>query len=193
VRSLVVAVVVVVLCARAAVAQVAAMPAPAAAAQRQPVREWCDCEGELGIEIGGGGATESGRPTAGLGRIDTVAVLAPHREVGLLVAMHLGMEYWTNGPDQGFDTPFGVSLGARVFPFRITIGVGTDLFLVDRVAASAGFGMYAPYASARLGVSVGGWSVTVDARATYRWQFFSASRGQYTAALMIGRTLRTRR
>jgi hypothetical protein len=176
--------VVVAMIGRVASAQVAADGA-------KPRRDTC-CT-ELGVSVGGGVETEATRPTGWLARLDYfLAIAPPPFHAGPEVAVHLGLDYWHAGPDWGIALPVSGSFGGRVGVLRGALGIGFDVLLVDRVANSTGVGLYAPFGVATIGVVAGGWTFAVDARAAYRWQFGSTSRGQLDLALLVGRTLRAR-
>jgi hypothetical protein len=179
------ALVVVIVLADTAAAQVAAVPP-----EPPRRREWCECGVDLAASLGVGTASEAGRPTGWLARLEYGALFVPNRRNGAVLGITLGVEYWRAAPDWGVDLPLGFVLGARVFPFRATVGVGTDVLLLDQVANSTGVGIYfAPFASAAIGVDAGGWTVMADVRATYRLQLASESRAQYVGAIMVGRSL----
>lgn len=148
----------------------------------------------LGVALGLGLETEPGRPYGWLLRLDYAALLVlppPHR-VGAIFGLTAGYEYWRGAPDWGFDVPVGFVIGIRAFAVRATVGLGVDALLVDHVANATGFGLYAPLASASAGVDVAGWQVMLDARVTRRWQFGADDRTQWTAAIMVGKTLESK-
>ena len=148
----------------------------------------------LGARIAVGEAFASGVGDAWVARLEyeLYPVLAPRHQAGPLFGFLIGAEYWRAGTgSSGFDLPAEVALGMRVFPVRVTVGVGADVFLVDQVRGDTGFGLWAPLASASAGVDVGGWNVMADVRVTRRWQFGADDFTQWMVTLGIGRTLET--
>lgn len=90
-----------------------------------------------------------------------------HKQFGVIT----GFEVWRSGTDNwGFSLPLAIAGGVRVEPLRLTVGAGVDMVLVDQVDDDTGFGMYAPFAMAKLGFDIRGIQMGWDARINYRWQ-----------------------
>jgi len=107
--------------------------------------------------------------------------------MGGVFGFNPGFEWWRSGDDNwGFSVPFTWEFGARVSPFRSTLGVGFDTFLIDQVDDDTGFGMFAPLAVAKLGLDVGGVELAVDGRIGYRWQFGAADHARWQLGISIG-------
>src|SRR5262249_18260066 len=115
-------------------------------------------------------------------------VLAPRGVVGPLFGFQIGWEVWRAAPDWGLALPFTIVLGVRAQPVRATIGVGFEGFLVDVVDDATGFGLWAPFAPARLGADVRGFQLGADARIVRRWQFGAPDHTQWQLGVFVGYT-----
>lgn len=100
-----------------------------------------------------------------------------------------GFEVWRSGEDNwGFSLPVAFVVGARVFPFRATIGGGIDAILVDQVNDDTGVGFYAPFALAKLGLDLYGVQIGADARIGYRWQIGADDHTRWQLGIYAGYT-----
>jgi hypothetical protein len=81
-----------------------------------------------------------------------------------------------------------IVLGIRAQPVRATVGIGVEGFLVDVVDDDTGFGLYAPFASVRVGADVRGLQLGVDARVVRRWQFGAPDHTQWQLGAFVGMT-----
>jgi hypothetical protein len=115
-------------------------------------------------------------------------VIAPRGTVGPVLGFHVGWEFWRAKPDWGLGMPIAMVLGVRAPLVRATVGVGFYGFTVDEVADDAGFGMYAPFACARLGADVLGFQLGADARVVRRWQIGAPDHTQWQLGAFVGGT-----
>jgi hypothetical protein len=96
---------------------------------------------------------------------------------------------WRSGEDNwGGSVPLAIVGGVRTFPVRFTIGGGVDALLVDQVNDDTGFGLYAPFAMAKLGLDVKGLQMGWDARIGYRWQFGADDHARWQLGFYVGYT-----
>jgi hypothetical protein len=160
---------------------------PVAAGARSPAPH---PHGGLGGTLSGGLAGMSGTPTGWLARLEyeLFPVFAPAGTAGPILGFHAGWELWRAKPDWGLALPMAVVLGVRAQPVRATAGVGIDVFLVDVVDDDTGFGLYAPFACARVGTDVLGIQLGADARIVRRWQIGAPDHTQWQLGAFIGGT-----
>jgi hypothetical protein len=105
-----------------------------------------------------------------------------------IAGAHAGLEGWASHDGGGGGLPMSFYAGLRSRGrTRVvgTLGAGFDLFLYDRILHTGGFGIFAPFGTADVGVDMHGVRILADARAQYRWQWFADDRAQ----LQIGLTL----
>jgi hypothetical protein len=149
-----------------------------------------------GVVVTGGWSAQRGGAEGWVGRIDSeiLTVTPPFGKDGAVFGAQIGVEYWQATPSPG-ERDFGVSMptvlfgGARVSPFRIVVGGGYDGFLVDHVARTTGFGMFAPIALGQISIDTGdGWHLGVDARVGYRWQLGADDHTRYQLGITLGRS-----
>ena len=119
---------------------------------------------------------------------DVLPVMAPSGEAGAVLGFAPALEIWRDKPDWGFAIPLALIGGIRVLPVRATIGVGLDALLVDRVDDDTGFGLWAPFACANVGLDLYGARVGVDARVVRRWQLGAPDFTQWQLAIYAGYT-----
>jgi len=120
---------------------------------------------------------------------DVLPVMAPTRTVGPVFGFMPGIEYWRGAGDSGFAIPIAILMGIRAFPGRATIGLGFDAIVIDSVNDDVGFGLWAPFVSANLGLDIDGFRLGVDARIVRRWQFGADDFTQWQLAIFAGRTI----
>ena len=144
----------------------------------------------LGIDLAFGWAGQRNGPSGWSARLDyEVLPLFDARKVGAVFGFLPGFEVWRSGEDNwGFSMPLAIVGGVRVFPFRATLGGGVDALLVDQVDDDTGFGMYAPFALAKLGLDVFGVQLGVDARIGYRWQLGADDHTRWQLSFYAGYT-----
>jgi len=145
----------------------------------------------LGIDIAFGWAGQRNGPSGWSARLDyEVLPFFDPSERGGLFGFQPGFEVWRSGEDNwGFSLPVGVVGGVRIFPMRLTLGVGLDAIVIDQVDDDTGFGLYAPFALAKLGVDVFGAQVGADARIGYRWQFGAEDHTRWQLGIYVGYTM----
>jgi hypothetical protein len=114
-----------------------------------------------------------------------------------IVGALLGLEGWgTAGATAGGGAiPISIFAGARGGPFTgpkapllfLTLGLGVDLVVYDRVGTSDGFGLFSPFGVATAGIEIApGVRLLADSRAIYRWHWTSRSEGQIQLGLTLG-------
>lgn len=144
----------------------------------------------LGMDLAFGWAGQRNGPSGWSARLDyEVLPFFDPRKIGGLFGFQPGVEVWSSGDDNwGFSMPVAIVGGIRVFPLRFTLGGGLDAILVDQVDDDTGFGLYAPFALAKLGVDVFGVQVGVDARVGYRWQIGADDHTRWQLSFYAGYT-----
>jgi hypothetical protein len=144
----------------------------------------------LGIELVFGWAGQRNGPRGWSARLDyeVFPFFDPGRSGGLFGFMP-GFEVWSSGEDNwGFSFPLGIVAGVKLFPVRATLGFGFDAALVDQVDDDTGFGLWAPFALAKVGADVMGIQVGVDARIGYRWQIGADDHARWQLGFYAGYT-----
>lgn len=144
----------------------------------------------LGAQLVFGWAGQRNGPRGWSARLDyeVFPFFDPGRRGGLFGFMP-GFEVWRSGEDNwGFSMPFGIVGGVKLFPVRATVGVGFDAMLVDQVEDDTGFGLWAPFALAKLGADVMGIQLGVDARIGYRWQIGADDHARWQLGFYAGYT-----
>ncbi len=171
----------------AAAQPVATAPQPVATASRPSAPH---PPSGLGGALTIGRAGMEGTPTGWLARFDyeLFPVLAPRGVAGPIFGFHIGWEVWRAAPDWGLALPIAIVLGVRAQPVRATVGIGVEGFLVDVVDDDTGFGLYAPFACARVGGDVLGLQLGADARVVRRWQFGAPDHTQWQLGAFVGMT-----
>ncbi|MDQ3336201.1 MAG: hypothetical protein M4D80_13615 [Myxococcota bacterium] len=145
----------------------------------------------LGIDLVVGWAGQRGGRSGWSARLDyeLFPFFDPGKSGGFFGFMP-GFEVWGSGDDNwGFSLPFGIVAGAKLFPMRATLGFGFDAVLVDQVDDDTGFGLWAPFALAKLGVDVHGVQVGADARIGYRWQIGADDHARWQLGIYAGYTV----
>jgi hypothetical protein len=124
---------------------------------------------------------------------DMYPILAEPRDVGPIIAVGIGADYWRAGHGtSGFSMPMEVKLGVRAFPIRATLGFGLDGVIIDQLHGDTGVGLMAPFASASAGLDIAHFTVLADARVTQRWQFGADDHTQWMITFGVGYTFETR-
>lgn len=144
----------------------------------------------LGAGLTFGWAGQRNGPSGWSARLEyeVFPVLTPGK-IGGLFGFQPAIEIWRSGPDNwGFSLPLAIVGGVRVFPFRATIGGGVDAFLIDQVNDDTGFGLYAPFAVAKLGFDIDGYQIGADARIGYHWQFGADDHTRWQLGFYIAKT-----
>ena len=149
----------------------------------------------LGANLVFGFAGQKAGPSGWSARLDyEVFPFFTPGKIGGFFGFMPGFEVWRSGEDNwGFSVPFGIGGGVRLFPLRATVGAGLDAMLVDQVDDDTGFGLWAPFALAKLGVDVGGFQIGADARVGYRWQFGAEDHTRWQLGVYVGFTQYFRR
>jgi len=101
----------------------------------------------------------------------------------------IGGEYWKGDDAAGGGLPLSFWFGYRTPGLFSSLGFGLEAFVYDEVAGDGGFGLYAPFASACLGVEIGGFRLLGDFRATHRWQWGADDRGQIQLGVTMSQFL----
>lgn len=146
---------------------------------------------DVGFEasLSAGVANAPGIDPAMIFRFEEFLGLAlPRRHTGGLVGFSIGMEYWRAKPGTwGSALPFQVIGGLRTYPipFRFQLGVGLNVALLDRYDGDTGFGLYAPLASASIGLDFQKVAIMADARVTRRWLIGADDHTQWTTTLSV--------
>ena len=126
------------------------------------------------------------------GRIELEAFSTPTLDGGGPVGGALiGGEVWTSPDGGGGGLPMSFFLGFRSPLVISTLGFGVDLFVVDRVKDDGGFGIYAPFGAATLGLDFGSFRILADARAIERWQWGAPDRPQLQLGFTLSQILTT--
>jgi len=142
----------------------------------------------IGGDIAIGWAGQRGGPHGYVARFE-YEVFPVFERGGGVVGFQPGLEWWRSGADNwGFSIPFAWMFGARVEPFRATVGFGFDTFLIDQVANDTGVGLLAPFGAAKLGFDIDGFELGLDARIGYRWQFGADDHARWQLGVAVGRT-----
>ncbi len=144
----------------------------------------------LGADLVFGAAGQKDGPSGWSARLDyeVFPFFAPEKNGGFFGFMP-GFEYWRSGENNwGFSVPFGIAGGVRLFPVRATVGFGFDAMLVDQVDDDTGFGIWAPFGLAKLGVDIHGFQIGADARIGYRWQWGADDHTRWQLGLYVGFT-----
>jgi hypothetical protein len=146
---------------------------------------------DVGFEaaLSAGTAYSEGIDTAAIFRFEEMMGLAlPRRHTGGLLGIALGMEYWRTKPGTwGSAMPVQVIGGLRTYPvpFRFQLGLGVNALLLDRYNGDTGFGLYAPLASASIGLDFQKIAIMADARVTRRWLIGADDHTQWTTTLSV--------
>ena len=97
----------------------------------------------------------------------------------------IGGELWLAPNAGGGGMPMNVWLGYRTPGLFTALGVGFEAFEVDKVEGDTGFGLYAPFGTATVGIEIAGTRLLADARALYRWQWGAPDRAQIQLGLTM--------
>lgn len=144
----------------------------------------------LGFDATLGWAGQRNGPSGWSARVEYELLPVFATDNGGLFGILAGFEVWRSGEDNwGGSLPFGVAGGIRLFPLRATFGVGFDAALVDQVADDTGFGLWAPFALAKLGLDVFGMQLGADARIGYRWQIGADDHARWQLGIYAGYTM----
>jgi hypothetical protein len=165
--------------------------------QEEPV-DAAEVQGEQVGDSGAGlrgtfGRTLSKNTADGwFGRIELEAfVTEGYKRAGPVGGALLGGEVWTSPDGGGGGLPMSLFLGYRSPVFFTTIGAGVDLFVYDRIDDDGGFGVYAPFGAATMGLDFGGFRLLADGRAIERWQWGAPDRPQLQVGLTLSQVLET--
>ena len=116
------------------------------------------------------------------GRFDFGTTLRFKLQKHLVVGTFSSFEGWASPRDDSDELNGGGTLAVMAYvgvisPFSIlSVGIGSDVLLLDHVHGDTGFGGYAPAAMAQLGVGSGPLRFVADARISYRWQLGAEDR-----------------
>jgi hypothetical protein len=107
--------------------------------------------------------------------------------VGRVSGVMLGLEGWGSADGGGGGIPLSVYGGFRLPFFRrpLSLGLGWDWLIVDRIQHVTGVGILAPFGTGTIGIDLRGIRLLADARAQYRWEWGADDRVQ----LRIGASL----
>jgi hypothetical protein len=145
----------------------------------------------LGMNLALASPANLGTIDGWLGRLEyeLLLVYGEDDEVGPVVGLVGGMEYWRNDGDSGFAMPVGMVLGIRAVMMRATIGFGIHAITIDEIADDTGVGLYGPYTNATVGLDIRGVRVFADARVSRHWQFGADDFTQWQLGLAVGYTM----
>jgi hypothetical protein len=104
---------------------------------------------------------------------------------GFIGGTTIGLEGWGSSDGGGGGVPLGNYAGFRAPLVISLIGVGVDLLIWDYVQDDGGFGIFAPFGMASIGVDLDVFRVSADMRAQYRWQWGADDRWQIRAGLSV--------
>jgi hypothetical protein len=145
---------------------------------------------DLGIRGGGGFAFTRGVDTGYYVRMEMPFYFDHKKGEGGMFLL-VGAEGWMAGNESGNIDAAGGGLayssnGAFEFgSFFLSLGVGFDIFIVDRVYEETGVGFLVPGAGTSFGLNLDGFKVLAEARGKYRWQFKAEDRSQALVGLSI--------
>jgi hypothetical protein len=146
---------------------------------------------DVGFEasLSAGLANAEGTDSAMIYRFEEfMGLVLPRRHTGGLMGFSIGMEYWRTKPGTwGSSLPFQVIAGLRTYPipFRFQLGAGLNVLMLDRWDGDTGFGLYAPLASASVGLDFQKVAVLAETRVTRRWLIGADDHTQWTATLSV--------
>lgn len=114
-----------------------------------------------------------------------------------IVGSTVGFEGWgtEGGTGGGAALPLGVFAGLRGGPFQgpkapllfVSVGVGIDAFVFDRLDDQTAFGLLSPFGSATAGMElVPGLRLLGEGRAVYRWHWTAPNVEQLQVGLTLG-------
>lgn len=139
-----------------------------------------------GLSGTAGGVFTEHAPNGWFGRLELEGFGAGHFEgAGSVGGVTLGGELWVAGDSGGGGLPVSFWLGYRTPALIGGLGVGTLMLVYDEVDGDGGFGVWAPFGTASLGVELGGTRLLADARALYRWQWGAPDRAQLQLGLRL--------
>jgi hypothetical protein len=137
----------------------------------------------FGLRAGGGFASTKGVADGWYGRLEATIYTDGSQ------AMAIGAEGWGAEDAGGASMPLYSGFKLDAGPLFISLGIGFDIFLIDKVHGDTGWGLFAPFAGAYAGLDFDGFKVLADGRGRYRWQFGAEDRGQATLGLALELTL----
>lgn len=112
---------------------------------------------------------------------------------GFVAGALIGGEYWRSDAGAGGGLPMSFWFGHRTPVLFTSMGLGFEMFIVDEVDDDGGFGIYAPFATANVGIELGGFRLLADARAIYRWQWGADDRAHLQLGIAVSQFLESRR
>lgn len=138
-----------------------------------------------GISLAGGSVATPGIDQGWYGRLDFSALAGKRKGwFGGTIGADAGFEYWTSSGGSGGGIPMSVSFGALGPLSHLGINLGFE-FLVDDRDDDLGFGIYAPFARAKLGFDFGAVMILADSQIQYRWQWGADDYTDYRLGLSI--------
>lgn len=125
-------------------------------------------------------------PDGWYGRLEleafTAGAFEGHGPVGGVL---IGGELWLAPDAGGGGMPMSVWLGYRTPGLFTAFGVGFEAFEIDKVEGDTGFGLYAPFGTATIGMEIAGMRLLADGRALYRWQWGAPDRAQIQVGITM--------
>ena len=101
-----------------------------------------------------------------------MSVRLAERGEGPLVGVLVGGEIFRAPGAEGYGLPAGFSFGWHSPHLVVALGLGFNVFIYDDIDDDAGFGLYAPFAAAEVGLELSPvFRLSADARGIYRWQW----------------------
>lgn len=140
----------------------------------------------LGATIGTGAVWNATERAGWAARIEYEALYVPHPpRPGPIIGARWGLEGWKASGEGGGSLPTSAFLGFGTPGFVAALGFGLHALLYDYRDARGGFGLYAPFGVASVGVRAGGFAVSADLRASYRWQWSAPDYRQTIAGVAV--------
>ncbi len=138
-----------------------------------------------GISLAGGSVATPGIEQGWYGRLDFSALQGKRKGLfGGVIGADAGFEYWTSTEGAGGGLPMNVSFGALGPLSHFGIDLGFE-FLIDNRDHDLGFGIYAPFARAKLGFDFGPVMILAESQIQYRWQWGADDYTDYRLGLSL--------
>lgn len=140
-----------------------------------------------GLRLTGGRVWTEDLDDGFFGRLEMESVFAGARHAASGVGgVAFGLAGWGSPDGGGGSLPFNFWGGFHSPYLTSTVGLGWDWALYDRIHHRGSFGLFAPFATAQLGLDFASVRILADARAQYRWNWGDDDRWQITLGLSIG-------
>jgi hypothetical protein len=121
------------------------------------------------------------------GRLEVESIWAGARHAASGIGgVTLGVAGWGSSDGGGGSLPMTFWGGFHSPIVTTTVGLGWDWALYDRIRDDGGFGIFAPVATAAIGLDFASVRILADGRAQYRWQWGADDPWQLTLGISIG-------